>query len=77
VTNIRFGFVDTKMAKANVRPFLVTAENAASIVVRALKTRPIRFTYPLRMAMLVSILRSLGQWRVRWHSLWGLPGTQR
>jgi NAD(P)-dependent dehydrogenase (short-subunit alcohol dehydrogenase family) len=77
VTNIRFGFVDTKMAKASFRPFLVTAEKAAATVVRTLKMRPVRFTYPLRMAMLVSILRCIGQWRVRWHSIRGLPATRR
>jgi NAD(P)-dependent dehydrogenase (short-subunit alcohol dehydrogenase family) len=69
VTNVRFGFVDTKMAKASARPFLISAEKAAAVVVRALRMRPVRITYPLRMAILASILRWLGRWRVRWHSL--------
>jgi NAD(P)-dependent dehydrogenase (short-subunit alcohol dehydrogenase family) len=68
VTNVRFGFVDTKMAKASARPFLISAEKAASVVVRALRARPVRITYPLRMAILVAILRWFGRWRVRWHS---------
>jgi NAD(P)-dependent dehydrogenase (short-subunit alcohol dehydrogenase family) len=57
VTNIRFGFVDTKMAKAPVRPFMISADKAASIILRALKKRPIRLSYPLPMVMLVRLFR--------------------
>jgi NAD(P)-dependent dehydrogenase (short-subunit alcohol dehydrogenase family) len=69
VTNIRLGFVDTKMAKASTRPFLVSPGQAAAVVLRALRTRPARVTYPLRMAVLVAVLRWIGRWRVRWYSL--------
>ncbi len=58
VTNVRFGFVDTAMAKSPVRPFMITAERAAEVVERCIATRPIRKTYPLRMAALL--------WFVRW-----------
>ena len=52
VTNVRFGFVDTAMSRhAKLRPFLITAERAAEVVERCLRRRPIRCTYPKRMAM--------------------------
>jgi len=60
VTNLRFGFVDTKMAKSPVRPFMITRERAAARVRRCLDTRPIRDTYPKRMAPLLWLL---GGWR--------------
>jgi NAD(P)-dependent dehydrogenase (short-subunit alcohol dehydrogenase family) len=52
VTNLRFGFVDTKMAKAKVRPFMIDAERAVEIIMRCLRRRPARLTYPKRMAAL-------------------------
>lgn len=57
VTNVRFGFVDTKMAKSEVKPFMVSAERAADVIVRCLRKRPIRVTYPWRMAALMWLLR--------------------
>lgn len=65
LTNIRFGFVDTKMAKASVRPFMFTVEKSVEVIMRALSKRPIRVSTPLRTALLVKILRSLGIWKVR------------
>jgi NAD(P)-dependent dehydrogenase (short-subunit alcohol dehydrogenase family) len=52
VTNLRFGFVDTKMAKAKVRPFMMTTERAVDVIAHCLRRRPARFTYPRRMATL-------------------------
>ena len=54
---IRFGFVDTKMAKARTRPLMVSRQVAASAVMRALRTGQRRVSFPLRMALLVSVLR--------------------
>jgi short-subunit dehydrogenase len=59
VTNVRFGFVDTKMAKSPVKPFMIRADAAADVIVRAMRTRPVRVTHPLRMAVLVRLLRWL------------------
>jgi short-subunit dehydrogenase len=59
VTNVRFGFVDTKMAKSETKPFLIRADDAAEVIVRALRKRPVRVTHPLRMAILVRLLRWL------------------
>jgi len=54
---IRFGFVDTKMAKARNRPLMVSRQVAAGVVLRALRERQRRVSFPVRMALLVSALR--------------------
>jgi NAD(P)-dependent dehydrogenase (short-subunit alcohol dehydrogenase family) len=67
VTNVRFGFVDTAMSRdQSIRPFLISAERAAVLVERCLVRRPIRFTFPWRMAALlwlVGLGRRLRIWR--------------
>lgn len=66
VTNVRFGFVDTEMsAGGGPRPFLISAERAAALVERCLRRRPIRFTYPWRMAALVWLIGLPARLRVR------------
>lgn len=58
VTNVRFGFVDTAMAKApGPKPFMVTADRAAQVIESCIRRRPIRKTFPLRMAALVWLIR--------------------
>lgn len=57
VTNVRFGFVDTKMAKAKARPFMLTPEQAAQRILRCLETKPLRDSYPRRMAALLALVR--------------------
>ena len=42
VTNIRFGYVDTKLPKASWKPMMMTTEKAAQHVLKCLKTRPIQ-----------------------------------
>ncbi len=56
VSCIRFGFVDTKMAKARSRPLMVSRQVAAGVVLRALRKRQRRVSFPVRMALLVSVL---------------------
>jgi len=46
VTNIRFGFVDTKMAKGDLKPFMMNVEKAVDHLVKCMKNKPIRFTAP-------------------------------
>ena len=59
VTNVRFGFVDTAMAKASgPKPFMVTADRAAQVIEACIRRRPIRKTFPWRMAAIV--------WLIRW-----------
>jgi hypothetical protein len=57
VTNLRLGFVDTKMAKSAVRPFMVSAAQAAQRIQRCIQKRPLRDTFPKRMAALLWIVR--------------------
>jgi NAD(P)-dependent dehydrogenase (short-subunit alcohol dehydrogenase family) len=65
VTNIRFGFVDTKLATSPVRPFMRSVDWAADVVVRALAGSSIRVTRPRRIAPIVGLLRWLADWRIR------------
>lgn len=67
VTNLRLGFVDTKMARSKLRPFMIGADRAVDVIFRCLRRRPARFTFPKRMAALVWLLGIAGQVR-RWFS---------
>jgi NAD(P)-dependent dehydrogenase (short-subunit alcohol dehydrogenase family) len=71
ITNIRFGFVDTAMAKSPRRPFMVTADRAARVIEQCIASRPIRRSFPLRMAALMWLLG----WKNRF-AVW-LPRTRR
>ena len=64
ISNLRFGFVDTKMAKGRVRPFMMSRDRAVREIERALVKRPIRCSAPWSMAMLCAGLGSIMQWRV-------------
>ena len=46
VTNIRFGFVDTKLPKASWKPLMMTTDQAADHVIRCLKSKPIQLSVP-------------------------------
>jgi NAD(P)-dependent dehydrogenase (short-subunit alcohol dehydrogenase family) len=70
VSNVRFGFVDTKMAKSPVKPFMVSPARAAQHLRRCMERRPVRDTFPKRMAVLMVLLR-LGTHLRRW-----LPGRR-
>jgi NAD(P)-dependent dehydrogenase (short-subunit alcohol dehydrogenase family) len=58
VTNIRFGFVDTKMADAPMKPMMIDAGKAARLVMKCVRTRPIQFTYPKPMNALAWLIRA-------------------
>lgn len=64
MTNVRFGFVDTKMAKAPWKPMMMTREAAAARVVRCLDTRPLQLTTPKLMGAVVHALRLMQSLRV-------------
>lgn len=54
VTNVRFGFVDTGMTRdQSVRPFLISADQAAEVILGALESRKRRVTFPKKMAALL------------------------
>ena len=60
VTNVRFGFVDTKMAKALLRrPLMMSAESAALRVIRCLDTRPVQISIPRTVALFVGLARAV------------------
>jgi NAD(P)-dependent dehydrogenase (short-subunit alcohol dehydrogenase family) len=44
ITNVRFGFVDTKMAKGDVKPFMMTVEKAVDHLERCIKKKPVCYT---------------------------------
>ncbi len=46
VTNVRFGFVDTKMAKGNCRPFMMSVEKAVDHLRTCIERRPACYTAP-------------------------------
>ncbi len=47
VTNVRFGFVDTKMAKGDVKPFMMSVEKAVDHLETCINRKPVRYTAPL------------------------------
>ena len=46
VSNMRFGFVDTKMAKGDVKPFMMGVERAAQHLLSCIEKRPVHYTAP-------------------------------
>ena len=57
VTNVRFGFVDTKMAKGDVKPFMISVDRAARHLLTCIEKKPARFTAPRRVIPLVMLRR--------------------
>jgi short-subunit dehydrogenase len=46
VTNVRFGFVDTKMAKGDVKPFMMNVEKAVDHLETCIRKKPVCYTAP-------------------------------
>ena len=46
VTNVRFGFVNTKMAKGGNKPFMISVDRAVEHLLYCIKKKPIRYTAP-------------------------------
>ena len=65
ITNVRFGFVDTAMAKSPIKPFMVTADRAARVIEECVATRPVRRSFPLRMAAVTWLLGWVNRLRIR------------
>lgn len=55
VTNVRFGFVDTKMAKGDVRPFMMSVERAVKHLLTCIEKKPVRYTAPWIVVPLVKL----------------------
>lgn len=59
VTNIRFGFVDTKMAKGEAKPLMMTVEKAVDHIERCIQRKPSRHTAPRVAIPLVKLRKFL------------------
>ena len=46
VTNVRFGFVDTKMAKGDIKPFMMSVEKAVDHLETCINKKPVCYTVP-------------------------------
>jgi len=57
VSNVRFGFVDTKMAKGDVRPFMMGVDQAARHLLACIEKKPVRYTAPRIVIPLVCFRR--------------------
>jgi short-subunit dehydrogenase len=55
ITNMRFGFVDTKMAQGEVKPFMMGVERAAQHVLACIVKKPVRYTAPWAATPLVKL----------------------
>jgi NAD(P)-dependent dehydrogenase (short-subunit alcohol dehydrogenase family) len=53
VTNVRFGFVDTKIAKGDVRPFMMGVDRAVRHLLSCIEKKPVRYTAPWFVTPLV------------------------
>ena len=68
VTDVRFGFVDTKMAKSKVKPFMMPVDRAVRHLLTCIERKPVRYSAPWPMVLLVR----LQHWVMRLKAL--LPG---
>jgi short-subunit dehydrogenase len=57
VTNVRFGFVDTKMAKGEVKPFMMSLDRAVQHLLVCMEKKPVRYTAPKLAIPLVKFRR--------------------
>jgi short-subunit dehydrogenase len=55
VTNVRFGFVDTKMAKGDVKPFMINVEKAVDHLENCIRKKSIRYTAPKIVIPLIKL----------------------
>ncbi len=57
VTAVRFGFVDTKMAKGGAKPMLVGVDKAVDVLMQAVRSRRPVVSFPRRMSAAARVLR--------------------
>jgi len=73
VTNVRFGFVDTKMAKSSMKPFMMTVDRAVRHLLTCIERRPARYTAPWPMVPLMKLQR----WVTRLKTLLPVSAPER
>ncbi|GJL60132.1 MAG: hypothetical protein NPIRA03_29890 [Nitrospirales bacterium] len=66
VSNIRFGFVDTKLPKASWKPLMMTADQAAGHVLRCLETKPMQLSVPKLAGLAIHGIRWMQSIRIWW-----------
>ena len=64
VTNIRFGFVDTKLPKASWKPLMMTPDQAAEHVLQCLRSKPIQLSVPKLIGLTLHCIRWMQSLRV-------------
>ena len=64
VTNIRFGYVDTKLPKSNYKPMMMTTERATEFVLRSMETRPMQVSVPKTIGLILYFVRVMQSVRV-------------
>ncbi|MFO7569681.1 MAG: SDR family oxidoreductase [Smithellaceae bacterium] len=57
VTTVRFGYVDTKMAKDEKKPFLMSVEKAVDHLEICIRKKPVRYTAPALAIPLVKMIK--------------------
>lgn len=65
ITNVRFGFIDTKMAKGEVKPFMMTVEQATQHIMKCIKKKPFRYTAPRIIIPFVKFRRVMMRLKLR------------
>ncbi len=65
ITNVRFGFIDTKMAKGETKPFMMTVEQATQHIMKCIKKKPIRYTAPRIIIPFVKFRRVMMRLKLR------------
>lgn len=65
VTVVRFGFVDTKMAKGPSKPLMISAEKAVDVLIKTVRRRPAVISWPRSMALAVRMLRAVSAAQLR------------
>jgi short-subunit dehydrogenase len=65
ISNVRFGFVDTKMAKGNVKPFMMSVERATQHLLSCIEKKPVRYTRPRIAIPLVKFRSWILQLKIR------------
>ena len=56
ISTIRFGFVDTKMAKSKKKPFMLTVDQSVDFLLGVIERPRLRASYPKTMALLVWLM---------------------
>ncbi len=64
ITNVRFGFVESKMAKGEKLPMMMTVGKAVDHILYCIEKKPIRYSRPRLMAWVVLLLRWIARIKI-------------